>query len=230
MLAAPPRDPQRPERGGVDPAELEDYFVRQGRYTAGVATRYRQSALIGAADHARLAAGFEIGTRFHSAPVIRVADARGIQLGHVARADGRWRLYAFSDRSSEQLLGFCTWLGEDADSPLRRVTPPDGDIDAVIDTRAILQAAHRDVVLSALPPLLLPRKGTLGLTDYEKVFCPDPSPGRDIFDMRQIDRERGCLVIVRPDQFVAHVLPLDARDDISAFFARILLAPAVACP
>jgi phenol 2-monooxygenase len=229
MLAAAPRDPEHPERGGVDPAELEDYFVRQGRYTAGVATRYRQSELIGAADHARLASGFEIGTRFHSAPVIRVADARWIQLGHVARADGRWRLYAFSDRPGERLVGLCTWLGEHADSPVRRFTPPGGDIDAVIDTCAILQAAHRAVVLSELPSLLLPRKGTLGLIDYEKVFSADPAPGRDIFDMRRIDRERGCLVIVRPDQFVAHVLPLDARDDISAFFARFLLTPAVAC-
>ncbi len=230
MLAAPPRDPEHPERGGVDPPELQDYFVRQGRYTAGVATRYRKSKLIGPTDHARLATGFEIGTRFHSAPVIRVADARLMQLGHVARADGRWRLYAFSDRSGERLAGLCAWLGEDADSPLRRFTPPDGDIDAVIDTRAIFHGAHRDVVLSELPPLLLPRKGTLGLIDYEKVFCADPRPGRDVFDIRGIERERGCLVIVRPDQFVAHVLPLDAPDDIAAFFAPILLAPAVACP
>ena len=48
------------------------------------------------------------------------------------------------------------------------------------------------------------------------------------FDMRGIDRERGCLVIVRPDQFVAHVVPLDGHDEIAAFFAPILLAPAVA--
>jgi phenol 2-monooxygenase len=229
MLAAPPRDSTHPERGGVDPEELQDYFVRQGRYTAGVATRYPRSELIGAADHEGLAAGFEVGTRFHSAPVIRVADARRMQLGHVARADGRWRLYAFSDRPGERLAALCGWLGEDVDSPLRRFTPPDGDIDAVIDTRAILQTAHRDVVLGELPPLLRPRKGTLGLNDYEKVFCVDPEPGRDIFDMRRIDRELGCLVIVRPDQFVAHLLPLDARDDISGFFVRVLVAP-VACP
>ena len=94
--------------------------------------------------------------------------------------------------------------------------------------RAILQVAHRDVVLSELPPLLLPHKGTLGLIDYEKAFCADPRPGRDIFDMRRIDRDLGCVVIVRPDQFVAHVLPLDAHDEIAAFFAPILLAPAVA--
>jgi phenol 2-monooxygenase len=230
MLAAPPRDPEHPERDGVDPAELQDYFVRQGRYTAGVATRYPHSKLIGAPDHQRLAIGFEIGTRFHSAFVIRVADALSTQLGHAARADGRWRLYAFSDRSGERLTELCAWLGNDTDSPVRRFTPPDENIDAVIDTRAILQAEHHDVLLSDLPPVLHPRKGTLGLIDYEKVFCADRQPGRNIFDMRGIDRELGCLVVVRPDQFVAHVLPLDARDDIGSFFAAILLAPAVACP
>jgi phenol 2-monooxygenase len=228
MLAAPPRDPEHPERGGVDPGELQDYFVRQGRYTAGVATRYGRSALVGPTDHASLATGFEIGTRFHSGPVIRVADARPMQLGHVARADGRWRLYAFSDRPGERLAGLCAWLGDDADSPLRRFTLPESDVDTVIDTRAILQVPHRGVVLGELPPLLLPAKGTLGLLDHEKVFSADPRTGHDIFEMRGIDRELGCLVIVRPDQFVAHVLPLDAREEIAAFFAPILLVPTAA--
>jgi len=227
MLAAPPRDPEHPENGGVDPAELQDYFVRQGGYTAGVAIRYGQSELIGHVDHATLASGFEIGTRFHSAPVIRVADARAMQLGHVARADGRWRLYAFSDRPGERLARLCAWLGEDVSSPLQRFTPPDVDIDALIDVRAVLQVAHRDVELGELPALLLPHKGRLGLIDYEKVFSADPQPGRDIFDARRIDRELGCLVIVRPDQFIAHVLPLDAHAAIAAFFAPILLTPAV---
>jgi phenol 2-monooxygenase len=230
MLAAPPRDPEHPERCGVDPGELQDYFVRQGRYTAGVDTRYPRSGLIGPDDHAALATGFEIGTRFHSAPVIRVSDARAMQLGHVARADGRWRLYAFSDRSGERLAALCKWLEEDAESPLRRFRLPDEDVDAVIDTRAILQLRHRDVVLGDLPALLLPHKGTLGLVDYEKVFCADPRPERDIFDLRGIDRERGCLVIVRPDQFVAHLLPLDARDELGGFFNAILREPAIARP
>ena len=151
-----------------------------------------------------------------------------MQLGHVARADGRWRLYVFADRGGDRLAGLCAWLAEDARSPVLRFTPPGADIDSVIDARAILQAPHRDVVLSRLPPLLLPHKGTLGLADYEKVFCPDPRSGRDIFDARSIDRQRGCVVVVRPDQFVAHILPLDAYDEIAAFFERVLLAPALA--
>ena len=226
MLAAPPRDPEQPDRGGVDPEELQEYFVRQGRYTAGVAIRYPPSALVGEPDHVSLATGFEVGTRFASAPVIRVSDARSMHLGHVARADGRWRLYAFADRAGGALAGLCAWLADDPSSPLQRFTPPGAAIDAILDVRAILQEPHRDVVLSDLPPLLLPHKGRLGLIDYEKVFCADPQPGRDIFELRGIDRARGCVVVVRPDQFIAHVLPLDGHDAIAGFFAPILRAPA----
>jgi len=35
---------------------------------------------------------------------------------------------------------------------------------------------------------------------------------------RGIDRERGCMVVVRPDQYVAHVLPLDGGAQLAAFF------------
>ena len=69
--------------------------------------------------------------------------------------------------------------------------------------------------------MLLPRKGRFGLIDYEKAFCPDPTAD-DIFDLRGIDREQGCMVVVRPDQYVAHVLPLDAHDELADFLAGVL--------
>lgn len=37
--------------------------------------------------------------RFHSVPVIRLADAKPMRLGHAARADGAWRRYSFADRA-----------------------------------------------------------------------------------------------------------------------------------
>jgi hypothetical protein len=50
-------------------------------------------------------------------------------------------------------------------------------------------------------------------------LLPDPKGG-DVFDLRGVDRDAGCLVVVRPDQHVAHVLPLDAYDEFTDFFAR----------
>ena len=75
-----------------------------------------------------------------------------------------------------------------------------------------------------MPPLLLPRKGRLGLVDDEKIFRPDLHHGPDIFDSRGIDRANGCIIVVRPDQHVAHVLPLAAHERLSAFFASFMWA------
>ena len=74
-----------------------------------------------------------------------------------------------------------------------------------------------------LPALLLPQKGRYGLRDYEKMFCPDLKRGQDIFDLRGIDRAAGCMVVVRPDQYVAHVLPLAAHAELAAFFGRFMI-------
>jgi phenol 2-monooxygenase len=219
MMAAPPKDPERPEAGGVDPAELQAYFVRAGRYTAGVATRYRPGMLVGESTYQAQASGFTIGTRFHSSSVIRLADAKPVHIGHAAQADGRWRLYVFADTSRNAFNALCAHLVDSPDSVLRRVTPTGADPDSVLDLRAVLQQAHREVRVEELPGLLLPRKGRYGLVDHEKVFTSDAVT--DIFDERGIDRERGALVVVRPDQYVAHVLPLNAYAELSAFLQPI---------
>lgn len=208
---------------GFDPAETQRYFVRHGRYTAGTAARYQPALLTGAATHQHLAAGLTIGMRFHSAPVIRVTDAKPVQLGHTIKADGRWRIFAFAGMADPAapdsgLRALCSFLGDAPTSPVRRYTSPDEDIDSVIDVRAIFQQSHHDLKIEAMPALLLPRKGRLGLRDYEKMFCADHKSGNDIYTMRGIDRDRGCMVVVRPDQYVAHVLPLDGYDQLSAFF------------
>jgi phenol 2-monooxygenase len=216
------------EGGGADPARTRSYFVRQLRYTAGTATHYAASILTGEPIHQHLAEGFVIGTRFHSAPVIRLADAKPVHLGHVATADGRFRIFAFAGAgdpaaSSSAIRQLCDFLAEGRDSPVRKYTRHGEDIDAVIDVRAVFQQAHRELAIETMPTLLLPRKGRYGLLDYEKMFCPDLKGGNDIFAMRGIDRQAGCMVVVRPDQYVAHVLPLDGYEELASFFDRFML-------
>jgi phenol 2-monooxygenase len=161
--------------------------------------------------------------RFHSAPVIRLADARPVHLGHTVRADGRWRIFAFAGAEdpaapASGIRSLCEFLAEAQDSPVRKYTPNGEDIDSVIDVRAVLQQDHHALAIETMPSFLLPRKGRYGLRDYEKIFCVDKKSGHDVFAMRDIDRERGCMVVVRPDQYVAHVLPLDGYGALAAFF------------
>jgi phenol 2-monooxygenase len=208
---------------GFDAAETQSYFVRHGRYTAGTAAHYRPSILTGEQTHQHLAEGLTIGMRFHSAPVIRLADAKPVHLGHVVKADGRWRIFAFAGAKdpaapNSGIRALCEFLAGAAESPVRKYTPAGQDIDQVIDVRAVFQQGHRELAVEAMPSFLLPRKGRYGLCDYEKMFCPDLESGNDIFAMRGIDRNAGCMVVVRPDQYVAHIVPLDGYGQLAAFF------------
>lgn len=222
MFSAPPKDEANPN--GVDPAEFQKYFVRFGRYTAGTATKYTPSMLTGEQTHQNLAAGLPIGMRFHSAPVIRLADAKPVQLGHTVKADGRWRLFAFAGaEGSTGVQDLCDFLENAPNSPVRKYTPKGADIDSVIDVRAVFQQGHRDLAIETMPALLQPTKGRYGLRDYEKMFCADLKSGHDIFHMRGIDRDAGCMVVVRPDQYIAHVLPLDAHKALAAFFDGFMI-------
>jgi phenol 2-monooxygenase (NADPH) len=226
MLSAPLKS--QSDADGVDPVEVQRYFVRHGRYTAGTMTRYTSSIITGEASYQHLAKGLPIGARFHSAPVIRLADAKPVHLGHAAQADGRWRLFIFADPEnpaapSSGLRALCDFLGDSPMSPIRRYTRKGADIDSMIDVRAVIQEDHRELTLEAMPALLLPPKGRFGLRDYEKMFCPDLKGGNDIFEMRGIDRDLGCVVVVRPDQYVAHVLPLDAHAHLAEFFDGFML-------
>lgn len=228
MFSAPPKGSSVDQGGSVDPKEFQQYFIQQGRFTAGTAIQYYPSLICAEPTHQALAKGFEIGTRFHSAPVVRLADAKPMHLGHVIEADGRWRLLAFAGAETptahdSSLSQLCEFLAKSPGSPIRRYTPTGADIDTVFDLRVVCQQGFRDLSLDNFPSFLWPRKGRYGLRDYEKVFCADRKGGQDIFDIRGIDREQGCLVVVRPDQHVAQVLPLEAHDELAAFFANFML-------
>lgn len=196
-------------------------FIDGGEFTAGLTVKYEPSNLIGPNTHQGLAKGLLIGKRFHSAPVIRLADAKPMQLGHAIQAGIRWTVFAFSPKDHSAVFDLSKTLETDVGSPINRFRREGDDIDALIDFRAVFQQGFRDLAYETMPALLRPEKGVYGLTDYEKVFCVDQKASVDIFDMRGIDRQTGCMVVVRPDQYVAHILPLEAHDALGAFFEGI---------
>jgi len=209
-----------------DPAELEEFYVRTAEFPAGFMTQYEPSAIIGGSAHQALATGFPIGKRFKSAIATRVCDANPIHIGHEARADGRWRIYLFADAaapgpgSTTARLG--EWLATAADSPVVAFTPTGADVDSLFDVRVVYQQDHAGVDLARVPAAFLPTKSPFGLVDYNNVYAAEP--GQDIFELRGVDRS-GAIVVVRPDQYVAAVLPLAGTDELAAFFAGVMVAP-----
>jgi phenol 2-monooxygenase (NADPH) len=207
------------------PHEIVDFFVNTANFPGGFDTKYQPSVLVGTSKHQDLAKGFPIGMRFKSAQVSRVADTTTVHLGHHFRADGRWRLYAFADTSGQAVADLAAWLETSNDSPVTRFTTDGSDIDSVFDAKVIYQQGYRDVDFAKVPGLFRPQVGQYKVTDWEKVYAAMPHD--DIFAAREIDRS-GALVIVRPDMYVAHVLPLHARAEISEFFLQNMARPKIA--
>jgi 2-polyprenyl-6-methoxyphenol hydroxylase-like FAD-dependent oxidoreductase len=228
MLSAPLKKSDNPADTGLSPQEVQRYFVQHGRYTAGTATHYAPALLTGPSTHQHLATGLIIGKRFHSSPVVRIGDGKTVQLGTALLADGRWRLMAFAPENdclgvTGAITQLCHYLTEDAYSPLKRYTPAGVDIDGVFDVRAIFQQSHHQLLITTMPELLFPRKGQLGLRDYEKAYCALEGEANHIYTQRGINREQGCLVVVRPDQYVAHILPLNDTAALASFLAGFMV-------
>ncbi|MQY11084.1 3-hydroxybenzoate 4-monooxygenase [Streptomyces sp. RB5] len=206
----------------ADAAELPEYFKSTEEFRTGFRTQYAPSVIVGRLVYQDLAKGFPIGQRFASARVRRVADTNPVHLGHHATADGRWRIYVFADEAApggdrSAVAGLARWLTTSPDSPLaglpQGIRPHDW-----FDLKVVYQQDHRAIELSQVPGVFKPRTGPFALVDLERVYAVMPED--DIFEARAIDRG-GVVVVVRPDQYVAHVLPLTATDELAGFFARL---------
>jgi phenol 2-monooxygenase len=189
-----------------DPGELEEFYVRTAEFPAGFRTEYPPSSIVGMAEHQDLATGFPLGKRFKSARVMRVCDANPLHLGHLARADGRWRIYVFASTDASA-------LGKVA-SRLEAVL---GDHPEWFDVKVVYPQHYLEVDLMAVPALFTPQIGPFELTDLENVFATLPDD--DIFDARGISRD-GVIVVVRPDHYVAQVLPVGAVGELAGFFGN----------
>ena len=226
LVATSPTAKQGEQQIKTDITDIEKFMARQNGFVAGTAIEYFPSYICTGQENQTLASGFNIGQRFHSAEAIRVSDGRCQHLGHLNKADGRWRLFIFgsdqnpcdSTSDSAQLIHF---LAKSESSPVIKYTPEGTDIDSVIDVYGVFQ--QRDLAIEEIPGFLWPAKGKYGLNDYEKVFHADQD--NDIYALRGIDRSRGCMVIVRPDQHIANILPLNAQTELSAFFDEFMLVP-----
>lgn len=211
-----------------DPNEVAEFYTKTAEFPAGFMTEYQPSLLTTDGTGQELATGFPIGKRFTSALVERSCDTNVKHLGHLHRADGRWRVYVFADAAAPQdadskVAAWAQAVEEDPQSFRNRHTPADGPQDARFDIKVVYQQKQTEFAHPDVPAVFRPTTGPLGLIDLNNIFATcRATHGEDIFDARGISRD-GAVVVVRPDHYVSGVFGLDEVERLNAFFAGVLL-------
>ncbi|KAK1529689.1 phenol hydroxylase [Colletotrichum paranaense] len=177
-----------------------------------------------------LATGLPVGMRFNSFKVLNQACARPWHFQEILKADGRFRVVLFAgnilDASQKARVDkFCAAL-DAPDNFLRKVTPANAPLDSVIEVLTIHSAKRTDTeLLRDFPDILHPFDSHTGW-DYNKVYVDDESYHEgfgDAYKNYGVDKQRGCVVVVRPDQYVAWIGELEDFDDLQKYFEGCLV-------
>jgi phenol 2-monooxygenase len=176
-----------------------------------------------------LATGLPLGMRFNSFKVLNQAGARPWHFQERLKADGRFRVVLFAGNilnpeQRSRVDKFCDFV-DAPDNFLRKATPAGAKIDSVIEILTIHSSKRTDTeLLRDFPDILHPFDATFGW-DYEKVYVDDESYHEgfgDAYSNYGVDKERGCAVIVRPDQYVAWVGELEDVKEMDEYFRGCL--------
>jgi phenol 2-monooxygenase len=216
---------------GVSMEVFKDVFLKGSLFASGLSVDYPASALVAKPASAQgLAPGIPVGMRFNSFKVVNQSDARPRHFQELLKSDGRFRVVLFAGdvldaAQKKRVDAFCERL----DAPegfLRRATPEGEKPDAVIEVLTVHAAKRADTeLLRDFPEVLHPFDKRLGW-DYGKVYVDEESYHEgfgDAYGNYGIDRTRGCVVAVRPDQYVGWVGELEDFDGLEAYFAGCLM-------
>ncbi|CAK7218984.1 hypothetical protein SCUCBS95973_003667 [Sporothrix curviconia] len=215
---------------GITAEMFAQKFVEAGRYTAGQAIKYGASVLVAAspaADEQALATNITVGMRFPSAQVVRVGDAKAMQLVRALPCHAQWHLLVFAgdilrDSAARRLAKTAAELH----AIIQHVTPDGADADSVIQAVLVFQSKRQSVEQEQIPPVFTPTTGKWRIKNLDKSFADDESYNSGhghAYELYGINPEQGCMVLVRPDHYVSMVTALENTSKIRDFFQNILL-------
>ncbi|KAK0366820.1 hypothetical protein LTR02_005752 [Friedmanniomyces endolithicus] len=235
---------------GISMEGFKQAFVKGNMFASGIAVDYGASTIVAkpgnTADHRNgtdvptsrkshvvsthsLAPGLTAGQRIPSVKVLSQADARPWHLQELLPSNGCWRILFFTGdvtqtSQREKLATIGRALNSDA-SFLRRFTPPNpgGRCDAVFELLAVHSAPRHSVTIFDFPEVF--RQFTeLDGYDYGKIFVDDVSYHEGFGDLYKnfgIAAE-GCAVILRPDQYISFVGPMEDVAALDTFFSGFM--------
>ncbi|KAI1144329.1 FAD binding domain-containing protein [Hypoxylon sp. FL0543] len=188
----------------ISPEQFHEQFKLSGLYTAGLATRYSDSIIVSAGSiESALALRLTVGMRFPSAQVIRLCDARPLQLVRALPADSRWHIIVFAgDIRKSRALVRLQKLSTGLEAIISAFTPPDVDRDTVINAILVLSSGRTEVEQEWIPDVFTPIVSKWRMISLFKVFVDEggySSPHGHAYEKYLISPDQGALVVVRPD-------------------------------
>ncbi|KIV91191.1 hypothetical protein PV10_05755 [Exophiala mesophila] len=213
------------------PDEFSKGFIKSGRYTAGLTSKYEDSVLTSnTSSKQELASEIVVGMRFPNAQVVRFCDAKAVPLVQALKSDGRWRVVCFpgqieSSSTLPRLQKIAEYM-ESPTGPVRKYTASGADSDSTIEPIVVLKGDHTELEQEKIPRYFWPVTGQWQMRDLHKVYIDEMSYNSGdgkAYETFKIDPEQGAIVIVRPDQYVSKVLSIDDIEGVGQFFDGFLL-------
>jgi phenol 2-monooxygenase len=204
---------------GISVEQFRQVMEANVMFFTGLSVDYGGSMLVGE-DRRELASNIKVGMRLASQRVVNQSDGRVWELQRKLMSDGRFRMIVFagnvtSGEQQRRLQGFCRGLR--ASGLLGRYL---GQSIAVLTCHSAKRSQVE--LLRDVPAVLHPFDSRRGW-DYDSVFADDDD-GHG-YGAYGVDRERGCVVVTRPDQHVGQIGSVDEAGvaGVEGYFRGVLV-------
>ncbi|RLV90983.1 hypothetical protein JA1_004167 [Spathaspora sp. JA1] len=241
LFSYKPQIPDANQQDGADMNEFHKVYQNGSKFASGTIVDYGDSILIkkkGSKEPGSgccmnpLASHIPIGRRLHSVIMISQADAGPIHIADRLVSDGRFRVLIFPGDVNEHggnmetLYKFQPLL-DDKDFFAKKFTPVNALSDSVIDLIIIHGSSRENVEFYDFPEFARPRdyKGRCnywklysGLSDTREIKV-------DIYESYGIDKNKGAIIVTRPDTHVALVtdFSISGLKEVDQYFKEFML-------
>jgi len=223
------------DEAGVSMSEFKKIYLQGQEFASGIAVDYAESVLVkkqGREQKQKLAGNVKVGKRFPSALVCNQSDARPWHLQHWLKSDGRFHVVLFAGAvlspPQKTRVGKCA---EALEKLLQRYQRPDEALNSVIQILTVHSSSRQALEngIFDFPEVLRgPCDANTGW-DYNRIFVDEESyheGGGKAYEAYGVDKERGCLVVCRPDQYVGWIGELEEVEELSKWFEGFMVVPA----
>ncbi|KAH8669116.1 FAD binding domain-containing protein [Xylariales sp. PMI_506] len=210
---------------GISLAEFKAAFENGNIFASGTASSIRSQRMSTQPtvnSEPSLATQVKVDTRIPSIKILNNPTP-------LLPSTGAWRILLFTrDIRLPEPKGKMSTLYESLAKPfslLQRFTPITSRYDSVFETIPIYAAPRAEVTVFDFPDLVRPFDSVEGY-DYNKIFVDDQSYHEvygHLYDNFGINPGLGCVIVVRPDQYISYIGALKGHQSLDKFFSAFMI-------